>query len=302
MRTKNIIYPAAAALLALAGGTLASCSSDDLSSKSVIVTAEAKQTAFDKWLTQNYVEPYNIQFVYRYQDNESDMDYYNVPAQYEQAVQLAHIVKYTCMEAYDEVASVHFTRAYFPKMLFCTGTWEFRNNGTFILGTAEGGKKIFLAGVNYLDQYKGNVATLNEFYLKTIHHEFTHILNQTKDYPANFKLITPEGYVADAWSDEPYDTGYLQRGFISAYAQHSDTEDFAEMLSIYITNTEEQWDKWMEQAGETGGAVLQQKTDVLRSYMLSSWGIDIDQLRASVLTREHDVVRGAVDLDDITVK
>ncbi len=26
--------------------------------------------------------------------------------------------------------------------------------------------------------------------MKTIHHEFTHILNQTKDYPADFQLIT----------------------------------------------------------------------------------------------------------------
>ena len=58
-----------------------------------------------------------------------------------------------------------------------------------ILGTAEGGKKIFLAGTNYLTRYIKDRDALNELYLKTIHHEFTHILNQTKNYSADFQLI-----------------------------------------------------------------------------------------------------------------
>ena len=90
--------------LTTAGLMLSSCSDDDLSDKSVIVTSETEQTQFDKWLEANFVNPYNIQFKYRYEHNESDMNYYNVPADYKQAVELAHIVKYTCVEAYDEVA------------------------------------------------------------------------------------------------------------------------------------------------------------------------------------------------------
>lgn len=288
--------------LATAGLMLSSCSDDDLSDKSVIVTSETEQTQFDKWLEANFVNPYNIQFKYRYEHNESDMNYYNVPADYKQAVELAHIVKYTCVEAYDEVAGVNFTRNYFPKEFFCTGTWEFRNNGTFILGTAEGGKKIFLAGVNYLDEYKDNINTLNHFYLKTIHHEFTHILNQTKDFPRSYQQVTGSGYVADSWSESPYNENYLERGFISSYSQHSATEDFAEMLSMYITNTPAQWNKWMEEAGTDGARLLQQKLDIVRTYMKDSWNIDIDQLRNSVLDRETKVASGQIDLTDLTVK
>lgn len=289
-------------MLALAGLSLTSCSDDDLDKQSVIVTSETEQTQFDKWLEANYVNPYNIQFKYRYEHNESDMNYYNVPANYEQAVELAHIVKYTCIEAYDEVAGVDFTRSYFPKMFFCTGTWEFRNNGTFILGTAEGGKKIFLAGVNYLDQYKSSVSALNEYYLKTIHHEFTHILNQTRDYPQSFEQITGSGYVADSWSESPYDEDYLTRGFISSYAQNSATEDFAEMLSMYVTNSQDTWDEWMSEAGTSGANLLQQKLDIVRSYMKDTWGIDIDKLRTSVLDRETKVAEGQIDLTDLTVE
>lgn len=299
---RNIFYSACFALIGLAGLSLVSCSDDDLDSTSVITTSETVKNEFDIWLESNYVNPYNIQFKYRYEDNETDMNYYNVPADYDQAVELAHIVKYACIEAYDEVAGVTFTRRYFPKMLYCTGTWEFRNNGTFILGTAEGGKKIFLAGVNYLDQYKDNVQSLNHYYLKTIHHEFTHILNQTKDYPQEFEQITGSSYVADSWSDSPYDTDYLTRGFISAYAQNSDTEDFAEMLSMYLTNSEDTWNSWMEEAGTTGEALLVQKLDIVRSYMQDSWNIDIDELRDAILARENEVANGSIDLTDLTVE
>ncbi len=292
------------ALLAMATvGAMTSCSDDDISSESVIVVQQTEATEFDKWLDANFVAPYNIQFVYRYEDNETDMAYYNVPADYNQAVKLAHIVKHTCLDVYSAVAGATFTKSYFPKMLYCSGVWEYRNNGTFILGTAEGGKKIFLAGVNFLNQYLTSVDMLNDYYLKTIHHEFTHILNQTSDYPASFRAITSSGYVADNWSESPYDADnyWLQHGFITAYAQNSHKEDFAEMLSEYVTKSQAQWDAQLALAGDDGAALIRQKLDIVRSYMNDKWGVDIDQLRDAVLQSEQEVVDGKVDLTSLSV-
>ncbi len=79
----------------------------------------------DKWLNDNYVKPYNIDFKYRFELNESDMNYYTVPADYDEAVIMAHLVKYLCIDTYDEVASVDFTREYFPKMFFLIGEFEY---------------------------------------------------------------------------------------------------------------------------------------------------------------------------------
>lgn len=240
---KNIFYSLMLAGVAL---SLTGCSDDDLSSTSVITVAQEQQvTPLDKWLKANLLDPYNIEVKYRYEYNETDNSYYTIPADYEQSVEMAHIIKYSCVEAYNEVAGVDFTRRYFPKMFFLIGEWQYRNNGSFELGTAEGGKKINLMGINYIDQYKTSLETLNTYYLKTVHHEFTHILNQTTDYSANFQMITSTGYVSDKCFDDPYNTGYLTRGFISAYSQTSHAEDFAEMLSEYVTNTAEQWHKWM---------------------------------------------------------
>ena len=178
---KNIFY---SLLLACVAMSFSACSEDELSSESVITSDSGNnstKTDFDKWLTVNYLQPYNIEFKYRYEYNETDKTFYTVPADYNQSVELAHIVKYTCVEAYNEVGGVEFTRRYFPKMFFLIGEFEYKNNGTMILGTAESGKKILLTGVNNLDQYKNDLNYLNELYLMTIHHEFTHILNQTKD-------------------------------------------------------------------------------------------------------------------------
>lgn len=281
----------------------AACSSDEPDyNRSVITIGNTEKTEFDKWLEANFVNPYNIAFKYRYEDIESDLDYYVVPAEYNKAVKLAHLVKYLCVDTYNEVAGTDFTCEYFPKMFFTIGEWEYKNNGTFILGTAEGGRKILLSGINYLDQYIENAQMLNHYYFKTIHHEFTHILNQTKAIPTEYQLVTGNGYVADNWSEEPYNEIYLSRGFISSYAQHSYQEDFAEMMSIYITNDADSWEALLKEADKESEALIQQKLDIVKNYMLTSFGIDLDTLRSILQRRQNKVFSGKVDLEDLTIK
>ena len=305
---KRYILHIAVILAILSGAT--SCVKDTLSENSVIQVSETKQNDFDKWLEANFLLPYNIDFKYRFEMNESDMNYFTIPADYEGSIMMAHLVKYLCIETYDEVAGVSFTRSYFPKMFFLTGEWEYQNNGTIILGTAEGGKKIFLAGVNLLQEamtrgygdFAGNpTESLNHYFIKTIHHEFTHILNQTIDYPVDFAMITGTSYVADSWSDAPFNVEYLQNGFITAYAQHSDSEDFAEMLSEYITHSQAWWDEQIALAGAKG-YLIEAKLDIVRTYMQDDYGIDIDVLRKTVLRRQDDVFAGRVDLHSIEIK
>ena len=260
MKLKNILYS-----LMLAGCCLSFTvreTDEPDESVSVITIDKYEPNPFDLWLEENFVAPYNIAFKYRYEQIESDLNYYTVPANLEEPIILAHLVKYTWCDLYDEIAGVEFTRSYFPKMFFLIGEWEYRNNGTIILGTAEGGKKILLSGV---------------------------------------KFITDKDYVEDLWSESPYNQGYLTRGFISAYSQNSYTEDFAEMLSMYITNTPEQWAAWLEQAGDASD-LIEAKLDIVRSYMQSGFGIDIDELRSALMRRQNEIFTGKVDLEDISLK
>ncbi|WP_314709348.1 zinc-binding metallopeptidase [Prevotella denticola] len=304
---KNIL---ALSLLAAVAAGFASCSDDDLSSESVIKRSTTTETAFDKWLYKNFVSPYNIQIQWRYEDNESDMAYYDVPADSAQSVELAHIIKYTCVEAYTQAAGINFTRRYFPKLFSFLGEFEYENSGNIKLGTAEGGKKIRLLGVNHLDRYKNNRAYLDEYYLKTIHHEFVHIVNQTKDYPREFGKVTPNDYVNDSWSSSKYGTGFERRGFVTAYSQKEEREDIAEVVSTYIISTPAQWnailakavikdDKGNAAKEQPGVTAINKKLEICKRYYKESFGIDLDKVRDAVIERENDVVSGNYNLTNL---
>jgi hypothetical protein len=299
MKLNKYISMAAVAVLSLG---FTACDDDDPDTSITVIPDNINaQTELDKWIEKNFNLPYNIDYKYRYEDIQGDFNYYLVPARYDDAVVMAHLIKYLCVEVYNEVAGPDFTRRYFPKMFYTVGEWEYRNNGTYVLGTAEGGRKIFLAGLNYLPASLGSASAMNERYFKTIHHEFTHILNQTKPIPADFQLITGSGYVAGSWSEAPYNKEYLSNGFISAYSQHSYTEDFAEMLSIYVTNPASYWETTVGKTNATAQAAIQQKLDIVRTYMKESFDIDIDELRDALQRRQADVVDGKVDLTDLTI-
>ena len=284
-----------------------SCAEQPLDPNSIITVDSYEKNAFDLWLDANYVYPYNIEFKYRYENNESDLNYYSVPASYENAIVMAHLVKYLCIDSYDEVAGVTFTRTYFPKEFFLMGEWEYKNNGVFTLGTAEGGKKIILMGINYLPLYSTTAEDLNYYYLKTIHHEFTHILNQTKDFPVTFSQVSgasEDGYLADSWNAADYSNDYLQRGFITRYAQASDREDFAECMAKYVTNDAAWWEAQLAEAKGTekdGSAKLSTKMSIVKAYMAETFGIDLDALRDAILRREAEVLAGLVDLHSVVV-
>ncbi len=313
---KNLLYILPLVMFMLG---LTSCEKDKIEDQSVITVDNYQKNEFDKWLEVNFVNPYNISFKYRYEEIESDYDYYTVPADMDMSIIMAHLVKYLCIETYNEVAGIDFTRANFPKMFYLDGTWHFRNNGSYELGTAEGGKKICLMGINYLGSvldgtYDPNYSIadgLNFYYIKTIHHEFTHILNQNRDYPKAFRMVTGSSYVSDSQFSEPFKSVYLKRGFITAYAQTNADEDFAEMVSEYVTHTAEWWENQMKQAEtmyeddlnqtQTGRVLIEQKLDIARAYMNDTWGIDIDKLRDCILRRQDNVTRGLVDLTDLTV-
>lgn len=283
--------------------SLFSCSEDKLSDESVIIVSTKEKNSFDLWLDANFLNPYNIRFQYRYEETESDYNYYTVPAEMNQSIKLAHIVKYICLDSYSEIAGEDFVRAYFPKQFYLIGEWEYRNNGSYILGTAEGGKKILLSGVNYVDYYSQSMRDMTELYLKTIHHEFTHILNQTVPFPTDYQFVTKDSYLASAWNTAPYNTPeyYLAAGFISDYSQQEVNEDFAEMLSIYVCYSEGQWNEWLEQAGSEGAELINNKLSIVRRYMNDSWHIDIDKLRDIILRREADIEAGKIDLMNLSI-
>lgn len=322
MNLRKLLY---IAIVAFASVGVVSCNDDDLNSTSIFPevneTLDPNSYSFqlDSFLKREYLIPYNLDFKYRLEDVGIDMNYNLVPSDYDKSVDLAVLTKYLWFEVYDKHAGLDFLKAYGPRIIHLIGSPAFNPvNGTIILGLAEGGIKVSLYRVNYMDPT--NFLELNEFYFKTMHHEFSHILHQTKTYPTEFQLLSPSWYSSTGWQDR-YDPVCNSFGCVTNYASSETREDFAETIANYITKTDEQWDSLIYCAGRNweltvdektgrstyedpeeiqddeggladgvdGVAVINQKVQIARTWFRDAWGLDLDTLRAEVQRRQSNI-------------
>lgn len=269
-----------------------SCNDDDkLSSESIFKNTETVENDFDKWLLTNYTYPYNIQFNYRYDDKEVDQNYNVIPAEYDKAIVLAKLIKYLWIDSYNELMGRDFLRRYTPRMIQLIGSPEYNDDGSVVLGTAEGGMKIFLTNVNTINPQNLNLDFVKYNYIKTMFHEFAHILHQTKNYTTDFNLIS-NNYQGPSWVNvgdymNTGDTEALEMGFVSAYASSEPQEDFVETLSIYVVYGADYWDELLQKASD-GAEKIEAKFDIVKEYLRGKWDIDIVELQKIVQRRLNE--------------
>uniref|UniRef100_UPI004025BBB7 zinc-binding metallopeptidase n=1 Tax=Prevotella sp. TaxID=59823 RepID=UPI004025BBB7 len=299
---KKYLYIAMLGLAVCLG--LGSCSEDAPSDPTNFPTTPVERNAFDQWLLKNFTYPYNVSFLYKMKDIESDMTKNLVPADSAKSTKLAIIIKYLWFDAYAEAIGPDFIKENVPRVIHLIGSPAFNSNGTIVLGTAEGGQKVTLYTVNSLtDENLKDYSYLNDYYFHTMHHEFTHILNQKIAYNKSFDKVTASGYVSGDWTNVE-DVDAQKKGFVTAYAMEEGKEDFAEMLSTYVTSTPTQWEKILSTAGAnmvdetlTARQAIEQKLSIVRDYMSKSWGLDIDKLRDAVLHRGNEL--SSLDLEHL---
>lgn len=259
-------------------------------SDSIFDTNPPKRSSFDQWIFDQYILPYNVQVVYRYEDIETTDKYNVIPADLEKSKVLAQIVKHVWFASYDEVAGIGFTKSNVPRVLQFIGSGAYNPSGSYIVGTAEGGMKVTLYLVNSL---KMDPEYLNQMYFHTMHHEFGHILHQKIAYDVAFKEITPAGYIGGDWEYDATGTDTdpraLVKGFITAYAQNIPDDDFVETYSIYVTSDTTKWKSLMTIAGENGRPIIERKLAIIRNYFLTEWKLDLDKMREVILRRSSEI-------------
>ena len=224
-----------------------SCSDDDFTEtifpdQSEELDPNSATYKFDKWLKQNYLDVYNLDFRYKMQDVGTDMNYNLVPATYQNAQDLALLAKHLWFDVYNDVVGPNFLKQYGPRIIHLIGSPAYDpSTGTITVGLAEGGIKVSLFRVNALDLNSPD--QLNEYYFKTMHHEFAHILHQTETYPAKFNTISVGKYDGSNWQDRQEGV-VLSCGFVTPYASSAYREDFAEIIANYIVKTDAQWERF----------------------------------------------------------
>ena len=270
------------------------CSKEKLNPNSVIVDRILVENAFDRWLYENYVKPYNVQIEYRFVCSDLPLEHNLVPADFDKSISLAQVMLFAAIEPYDVVTgSKAFNQYAFPKFINFVGSGAYNNNGTVTIGTAEDGIKVILYRVNI---WNTDLSTIQhrDFYpmtaggirfFSTIHHELAHILHQRKPFTTEFGKISQLNYTGDEWNSNVNTLPVArQNGFISPYASSSVNEDFVETFAHFILTDQAWWDAVLVSAGP-GAQHIANKLSIVESYMMNEWDIDMRKLREEIGNR-----------------
>ena len=278
---KKIIY----FFLAISMGlSMTSCTNDDDFTASIFdttvgaVDTAASTAPFDQWLYDNFVVPYNTEIQYKFNLPASDMNFQLTPADYKKSQLLSHFIKYLFYDVYNKYAGEDFMKKYGPRIFHYIGTAAYSpTTGTETLGYASAGVKITLINVNNMKYWTpetpytdADMDQLNKDQFHVMHHEFSHILHQTKTYPKAFGMITPGSYEARGWQDRD-STLTHQLGYLTHYGSSAIYEDFVETLSCTITDTDYRWMTTIIEACLNGGVKAGDKEAVYT--LIDSLGI-----------------------------
>lgn len=257
---------------------LTSCNDDDFTESifpdvSDEPSASSATYKFDKWLNDNFRDVYNMTFGYRLDDTQTDYNYNVSPASLENSMKMAVLTKYVWYDAYAEAygGSIDnldpgFVKNVGPKMITLIGSYMHNTStGTVTLGYASGGVQITLCAINESDF--NDISQLNNRYFHTMHHEYCHILHQTKNYPTEFNLLSNGRYDSSNWNNRNGGV-CASMGFVTPYAGMNSTEDFAETVSNYITRTDKDFEmiNWCAQRGWSTGSDSDDDKDLSVAY------------------------------------
>ena len=276
-----------------------SCQKDETIADSIIKDSGAEVTELDTWIYDNFTKPFNIQVKYKWDESEVAGDKILTPVKEEMVKPFLEAVLSIWVKPYVDVIGDEFIKLYIPKQLMLVGSGNYMSDGSVMMGQAESGKKITVFGINEFST-KRRSKLVSQFH--TIHHEFAHILHQTKMYPSDFASVTPGDYT-NQWYDPNVNKSYKEKGFISEYSMSNVNEDFVEIVSTLLTSEVDDWKYKTEEfniytSDAFGAPVDEAKTKIARElikkkekivvdYFKRTWNIDLYELQ-KIINNEID--------------
>ena len=233
----------------------------------------------DTWLETNFTKPYNIEVKYRWDANELPNKIL-VPPLVSKVQPVMEGVKAIWIDPYEAEAGSDFIKKFCPKQYVLVGSANWNTDGTIVLGTAEGGKKVVLYQINEFD--KKDVAGVKQI-LHTIHHEFGHIMQQNVATPLAYKRITPGSYTSNWYNVS--DAQALSLGYITPYSMLTTDEDFVEVLATMLVEGKTAYDARVNSIPSAAGkAALRQKGQIVIDYLKTTYNIDFTRLQTRTQT------------------
>lgn len=250
-------------------------------------------TDLDKWLNSTLLDPYNMKVVYRfnrYYYGDASVDV--APLKPDNVRPMMQTVLDGYLLPYKKIAGTTFIQNTNPKEWVLYGSALYQTDGSAIAGTAAGGRRITLYGLNSFSLTPAFVT--NRLYV--IHHEFTHILNQTVAIPPDFEGISQGSYQQPWTLTTAANAKY--RGFLGNYASGSPTEDYAETVATLLVTGQSYYDNYANTIGNVDPAVnvtaksrLKLKEANVINYFTTGLGFDFRKLQREVQNYLKNVVK-----------
>lgn len=272
MRKNNLILPLFVLLATLYG-----CKKEENINFEFDNSQEFVPTELDDWLNKTFLNPYNIEVVYRYDRYKGNIERNITPVREDKVRGQMLVVLDGFLKPYDDVAGTTFIKTFTPKEWVLFGSTSYNNDGSMILGTASGARNVTLYEVNALDNMDAEQVRRR---LRTIHHEFTHILQQNKTMPLDFEGIS-EGDYFDDWTNTTLNPQALSDslGFVSRYARSQYFEDFAETAAHLLVQGQLWYDRHAIRYNATTYNRLKRKETSVVNYFRDSHNIDFRKLQ-----------------------
>ena len=280
MKIKNIFKLTVALLLPL---MFFSCDRNtDSLTESQISDVPPIRSVLEVWLLDNFVKPYNIDIRYKFQEGDHDVARYLHSPNESNVRPFAELLQKVWIDPYNTVGGEDFIARFAPREFVLSGGFNYNpGNPTITLGFAEAGARITLFNLDFidftlLDFGPGLVSYINP--IKTVQHEYGHILNQHISVDVNYGLITRAGYTGQ-WFDFNLDVAQ-SLGFITRYARNNERDDFVEMVSEMLIRPRADYDAIIDAIPSINAqAILRQKEAMVVEYYITNFNIDFYALQ-----------------------
>ena len=267
--------------------SLMACSKEEKLTDSQLDTSTPLMSPLDNWIKTNFVDPYNIEMYYKWNQNIVDNNRFLFPPTEEKVQPALDVVKRIWINTYNTIGGADFIKRHAPREFVLVGGVNLNPTGTIRLGEADQGMRISLFQVDDLD--RRSRASVTRF-IKTIQHEYAHILTQNAPFDeAAFAAITPAGYTSN-WNQFTLAQA-REKGFITQYAQDKAFEDFAEMIATMLTISEADYNTIINgiTSEQARNAIRAKEAQVVKYYR-DAHNIDFYRLRDVAQQNTLDVI------------
>lgn len=242
-------------------------------------------SALDQWLKANFLDVYNAAVIYRYNRYYHEADRNVTPPEEDKVQPMMQTVLSGFVNPYKDVAGMTFMKVNMPKEWVLYGSTSYDAGGQGYAGTASGGVRVNLFGVNAYSNTPGFIKGR----INTIHHEFVHIVNQRFPMPSDFAQITKSTYNGN-WQSTNADSAH-KWGYVSTYASQNPTEDYAETASSLLVSGQH----WFENRVKTcpaaaGQTALRLKEQNVVNYFTNLVGVDFRALQKKMFLYMKDTI------------